>query len=283
MKKFFVSLIFLVIAAGVVFYFGWVQLQLPPDTYAVAFSRTGGWENDVMEPGKFIWRWERLIPTNFTLYKYTLPPQEHDLQSTGTLPSGAVYAQFLPGNPDFSYTIDVAISYRLKPEELPRMTRDGVVTPATIDTWYKTFDANVLAQAQSMLAPLVNTEVSGSSAFSFAGIADTLLKELSRKYPDVTFLSVAPRQLKFPDLALYERARKAYDTIAQARTQSLESATRASAPDQVQKGNQLEMLKQYGELLNEYPILLKYLAIEAGKNPDTVKLDNLTIPQPKGQ
>ena len=38
MKTFLIILVILVILAGAGFYFGWVQIQLPPDNYAVVVT-----------------------------------------------------------------------------------------------------------------------------------------------------------------------------------------------------------------------------------------------------
>jgi len=42
MKKFLAGLIVLVVLGGVVFFFGWVQLAVPPGSYGVLRSKTHG-------------------------------------------------------------------------------------------------------------------------------------------------------------------------------------------------------------------------------------------------
>ena len=88
MRKFLVSLLLVVIAAGVAFYFGWIQLQLPADTYGVIFTKTNGFEQNVVKPGTFVWRWQRLLPTNLTLFTYQLKPQESEVAKTAKLLMG---------------------------------------------------------------------------------------------------------------------------------------------------------------------------------------------------
>jgi len=86
MRKLFVSLIILIIVGGVGFYFGWIQIQLPANTFGVIFTKTNGYEASVVRPGTFEWRWQRLLPTNLTLYTYTLAPQSTNVTVAGTLP-----------------------------------------------------------------------------------------------------------------------------------------------------------------------------------------------------
>lgn len=281
MKKFLISVVILVIAGAVVFYFGWVQLQLPADTYAVAFTKTGGWDAEVLKPGKFIWRWERVIPTNFKLYAYQLQTRDSTLQASGTLPSGDVYSQYLPGNPSFSYSLDVSVSYRLKPEALPQLTRDGLLTPNTLDVYYNHFETGLLSNLQRMVPAQMNQKAATAS-FSPASLGPALVSQLSGQFPDFTFYNVAVTKYQLPDLALYSKAQSSYSSLVDSKTRALEQATRAAAQQQVNKSNTLDILRQYGEVLTQYPILLKYLALENGQNPDSINLNDLKLPSATG-
>jgi hypothetical protein len=75
MKAFLITLIILVVLAGAAFYFGWLQILLPAENYAVIFTKTGGYDETVVRPGEFSWRWQRLIPTNMTVYTFDLHPR----------------------------------------------------------------------------------------------------------------------------------------------------------------------------------------------------------------
>ena len=56
MKKFLILLILLLVIGGVVFFFGWIQILLPPGTYAVINTKTGGYEEKAIPAGDFAWR-----------------------------------------------------------------------------------------------------------------------------------------------------------------------------------------------------------------------------------
>ncbi|WP_455382410.1 hypothetical protein [Salinispira pacifica] len=277
MKKFLISLVILIVAAAVVFYFGWVQLQLPADSYAVAFTKTGGWDSSVLKPGTFIWRWERVVPTNFKLYIYDLSTRKATLQASGTLPSGDVYTQYMPGNPSFSYRITVDVSYRLNPDALPQLTRDGLLSPDGLDNYYSSFESGLLNTLEQMIPALVNQKA-GSGSFTPASLEPELISKLSSQYPNFTFFHVTPTQFELPDFSLYDRARTTYTQLVDAKTRALEQASQAAAQEQVTKSNRLDLLRQYGEVLTQYPILLKYLALESGQNPDSINLNDLKLP-----
>lgn len=268
MRKFVVSLVILIVAAGVAFYFGWVQLQLPADTYGVIFTKTSGFERTVVTPGTFVWRWQRLLPTNLTLYRFKLTPQHTQISSSGSLPSGVLYSQYLDGKPDFSYKITAALSYVLNPSSLPTLVMNDKLTPKTLTAWYSAFDKRCTADAQSY----VSSESAADTMVSkgIGALQPALMNRLKQSFPEVRFISVAPETIDLPDLALYRKAKQQYfaitDAEQQARTQSAVTKTNLDAL----ATQRIEMLKRFGELFNEYPVLLKYLDLDPAKRQNLI-------------
>lgn len=268
MRKFLLSLLLLIIVAGAAFYFGWIQLQLPANTYGVIFTKTNGYEQDVVKPGTFVWRWQRLLPTNLILYTYKLTPQETTLTSQGTLPSGNLYAQFLEGKPDFSFKIKIAISYQLSPSSLPAMMMNGSLTPKTLDTWYADFNKRCTAEAQSYIS---QSAASGTVLTKgFGSLQPGLLADLHKSFPDVQFTSVTPETVQIPDLALYQKAQQQYFAIMDAEQKTrTEAAVTKTNLDQL-ASQRIDMLKKFGELFNQYPVLLKYFDLDPSKRQNII-------------
>jgi len=268
MRKLLVSLLILIVAAGVAFYFGWIQLQLPADSYGVIFTKTNGFEHQVVKPGTFVWRWQRLLPTNLKLYTFKLTPQKTRVSSQGTLPSGALYAQYLDGKPDFSYNIAISVSYVMKPETLPSLMIDDRITPQTLGTWYEGFDTRIAAEAQDYMS----TESASGEVLSagFGALQPGLLKDLEDKFSQVRFTSVTPETVELPDIALYRKARQQYLDIVDAEKQARQqSAVTKTNLDQL-AAQRIDMLRKFGELFNQYPVLLKYLDLDPTKRQDII-------------
>lgn len=280
MKKFIVSLVILIIAGAAVFYFGWVQYQLPADTYGVAFTKTNGWDDHVLAPGKFDWRWQRLLPTNFKLYRFRIAPRQVDVTSTGTLPSADLYSRYLEGAPSFKFDMEILISYRLKAEALPGLAKSGTTSQSGLDAWYRSFDTSVTAEAADELTAALSDLTQGSrpAQFDASALGRRLLDGLSRKYPDIIFDSAVPKKFSVPDVDLYQKARQMYFSVLDSKKASIQNAVDAAARQQVDKSNQLDLLRQYGELLTQYPVLLKYLALEQGKSLNSVDLSDIQVP-----
>ncbi len=268
MRKFFVSLVILIIAGGVAFYFGWIQLQLPADTYGVIFTKTNGFEQKVVKPGTFVWRWQRLLPTNLTLYTFKLAPQQTTVSSSGTLPSGSLYSQYIAGSPDFSYKVSLSLSYLLKPESLPRLMIDDSVTPKTLDKWYADFAKQCSTAAQDFIA----TQSASGDIVSggFAGLQGALLKHLAKTFPLVKFISVTPETIQLPDVALYQKAKQQYLGVVDAEQQARrQAAVNKTNLDQL-ASQRIDMLKRFGELFNQYPVLLKYFDLDPAKRQNII-------------
>ena len=255
MKAFLIILVILVVLAGTAFYFGWVQILLPPENYAVVFTKIGGYDDQVIRPGEFSWRWERLIPTNMTLYTFDLHPRTLEVSFEGSLPSGQLYSSILPENPDFSLSGNVTIQFGIVPESLPALVAEEKLLPEALDDFYE-------AKAEQISNRLMDKLKS-------ATLNQQMERELAREFPDLKILSLRTETVRVPDLELYELARQSYKELVEIRDRSREEAVARMAVEQVRTENArdqeretLEALREYGKLLNEYPILLKAMYVQ---------------------
>ena len=255
MKAFLIILVILVVLAGTAFYFGWVQILLPPENYAVVFTKIGGYDDQVIRPGEFSWRWERLIPTNMTLYTFDLHPRTLEVSFEGSLPSGQLYSSILPENPDFSLSGNVTIQFGIVPESLPALVAEEKLSPEALDDFYE-------AKAEQISNRIMDKLKS-------ATLNQQMERELAREFPDLKILSLRTETVRVPDLELYELARQSYKELVEIRDRSREEAVARMAVEQVRAENArdqeretLEALREYGKLLNEYPILLKAMYVQ---------------------
>jgi len=255
MKAFLIILAILVVLAGTAFYFGWVQILLPPENYAVVFTKIGGYDDQVIRPGEFSWRWERLIPTNMTLYTFDLHPRTLEVSFEGTLPSGPLYSSVLPQNPDFSLSGNVTIQFGIAPESLPALVAEEKLLPEALDDFYETKAAQISNRLMDKLKS--------------APLNPQMERELAGEFPDLKILSLRTEMVHVPDTGLYELARRSYRELVEIRDRSREQAVASLAVEQVRAENArdqeretLEHLREYGKLLNEYPILLKAMYVQ---------------------
>ena len=272
MKAFVIILIILVALGGAAFIYGWVSLFIPADTYCVGFSKTYGFDGFVTKPGEFSWRWERLIPTNFTLYKFKLKPKREIIRLKGDLPSATTYSSVLPESPDFSYDIEASLSLMLKPSALPDMVKEQHLRPENLEDWLKIKTDGILARVPEALSGLDNAE----DYYNPSSLRKAVGNVIEKYFPEIRFLDFTVENLHLPDIRLYRKAREIYFSLLEAEKNSkvrvLKAAEEQRLADTIQaekEKEKLNLLREYGKLFNEYPILLKYLQLkESGKLPE---------------
>ncbi|MFP4637249.1 MAG: hypothetical protein ACLFM6_02300 [Spirochaetaceae bacterium] len=287
MRKFLVGLFILLIAAGAVFYIGWVQIRIPAGSYGVVFTKTGDWDETVIRPGEFHWRWERLLPTNFTLHVFPATAHRVDLRSSGTLPSAEVYAEYLEDSPDFGYQIDLTVAYRIRASELPRLAREQGLRPADLEEWYDDYDDRITDRARGLVRE-VYTEAQEESPgrIHLASLEKELTDALAEEFSDLEFLQVVPTRVSVPDFDLYEAGRSLYFETVEARRAAIAEDAFEAEERRITEESRLGTLKRYGEVLSEFPVLLDYFSMSAEQGVDPLALRSLwnqELPVPEAQ
>jgi len=266
MKKFktFLTILILLLLVGGGFYFGWIQIRLGENDYGVVFTKMKGYDPEVMVPGKFIWRWENLLPTNMKLHVLHLEPRQTLVSQKGQLPSGELFSKVLDSAPSFEYDLSFRVIYRLRPEALPALVESGSLVPGDLEGWYGRFEDSLAVQVLSF----IQTETGDGEAFGATGLDTALLESslaeaLKGAFPDVEVVSVLPVKVVIPDLQVYRKAREEYLGLMTARRDINETAMREAAARTMNQSANLQLLEEYGALLTKYPVLLEYL----DKNP----------------
>lgn len=282
MRKFVVILILLIVVAGTAFYFGWVQFRLPPGTVGVVFTKTSGWDSDVLEAGEFSWRWEALLPTNLTLYVVDAEPVTVDVSSRGNLPSGALYGGFLEGAPTFDYEVRFDVSYRVDLERLPGLLEEGVIEGNDVSAWYESMNDRIETQALELVADAMEATSESSPGERVSGFSQSMQQRLSSAISEAEIVSVSPRRITLPDVGLYREAREIYFSAMDARRAAIEEAMASASTGEVFEEARLGALRRYGEVLAEYPVLLDYFRLGADEGVDPLNLRDLR-PEGPGQ
>ena len=91
MKKTFIAFFILLIFCGAVFFIGWTQLRVEPDSCGIVVTKLNGASEKPIQPGEFYWNWEFLLPTNAQLITFKVTPANLTKTTSGSLPSGQIY------------------------------------------------------------------------------------------------------------------------------------------------------------------------------------------------
>ena len=273
MRKFLFWLFFLIIIAGVVLYFGWIRV--PENNVALGFSTITGYDTAFMESGKLNWRWQKLVPKCYTLKMYQLDTESAEVSVAQTLPSGELYASGMAGSPDFSFSVKYAATYKIKEDSLYAMATSGEIGEGGLDTFYADVKEKIQNAASSLLGEEMAKAMAGST-FSQKALEDGIKARIADQLADVEIISFETVEAKFPDIELYKAAKAKYMENLEKQQEIAAQKEKETTDFNTKIDQRIELLKKYGELLTQYPILLEYFK---SKNesllPEGVNLEDI--------
>ncbi len=255
------SLILLLIAAGTAFYFGWVQAELPENTYGVLFSKTSGYSKKILNPGEFNWKWEKILPTNSKLIKIKTEIRNTKMEYSGLLPSGDLYSSILQDKPDFSFKIQYTFSYILDHKLLPSLVENKIIDTDNMEEWYKTVESQINNEVKKISFNYFSENKSDFSS-GYLNLENRIAVELEENYNYLIIKSFTMNYINFPDLQLYQKSKEIYFQILEKRKDSEIILEKRAVESKINLESKLELLSRYGDLLTKFPILLEYFALK---------------------
>jgi hypothetical protein len=78
----------------------------------------------------------------------------------------------------------------------------------------------------------------------------------------MTFSEISIPSYRVPDLELYREAKAQYMELMEVQTETRAREITRTAGREVTETSKIEILREYGQLFTEFPILLQYLAME---------------------
>lgn len=275
MKGFLITLILLIIIAGTVFFFGWIQLRIDADEYAVIFTKTQGWESDVIWPGSFAWRWEAVVPSMLTLYNFSLAEHSTTFSFAEDLPGSELYESFSPASPNFSWSFDIGVSYSIRPEYLPELAEQRDIRPDTLEEYIELQDTAIESQILDSFYGFFQKHTAESGNDDQVIVPQTsalrsyISDELIEYFPSLDIQQVIVNNVSLPDIELYTLARQRYQGVLDAETQARQAAIGEMARIELITRLQQESLGSLAQMFRDNPSLLEYLRIvgETGRDP----------------
>lgn len=262
MKKFFVSLFFIIILAALGLFFGWAQLGVPPDAYGVMRSKTHGTDTHLIVPGEFRWVWYKLIPTNVTTSVFRLNPVQYDFSAHDSLPAGNVYAAFAGIEDNFSWDMRASFSFCLKPDAIISLVANNTVSSQADLLDYE----NALAgNIETFIRRRLNTDDDFSREIESLlsdGDCPELVRLIEAQFPQIYNVSFTVKSTRFPDYALYKMIKGLYGDYIALQKEYMTGELREKAQNRTELIRRFDELEQYGALLSKYPILLDFLTLE---------------------
>ncbi|MDR2494844.1 MAG: hypothetical protein LBD24_06450 [Spirochaetaceae bacterium] len=275
MKKFWVLFSLLLMLGGVGFFLGWVQLTVPIGSYGVMRSKTHGLDAEIIRAGAFRWVWYKLLPTNVEIQIFTPRRIERPIKTQDTLPSGSEYAAFAGFAVDFSYELTANLSFTLKPEALVSLIEKENIRDQ--EEW-EAFESRLADKVEAFALQRIKIYMEDEKKIQEiidSGAASHLHQDIAGAFPAVKEVSCFIHTTDFPDFGLYHKFRSLYEEYVARIRDYMQSENFLRPESRVATYIRLDELAKYGELLTKYPILLKYMALERGIEPDSPSFPSL--------
>ena len=205
MKKFLACVLILAVFTGAVFYIGWTQFRVKPDTFGVVISKTNGIDSKPVLNGQFAWHWQFLLPTNATLKTFQIKPVSAQKTINGTLPSGEAYASIYGAQGLFDYSFSFDISLTVSPEAVVELMQLNKVTDDNDLTAYLEGAASTLAQKA---ANYILSRAEGNPLFKAESLRrDEILRgiQIYKDFPEIDVSVFAITSSKLPDYNMYKK------------------------------------------------------------------------------
>ncbi len=205
MKKFLACVFILLVFTGLVFYIGWTQFRVKPDTIGVVVSKTSGIDEKPVLNGEFAWHWQFLLPTNAVLKTFQIKPVSVQKTISGTLPSGEAYASIYNADKLFDYSFTFDIQLTLSPEALVSLMKLNKITDDSDLAAYLEGAAGTMAQ---YAASYILNRAESSSNFKTESLSrDEILRgiRIYKEFPELDVSVFSIQSSKLPDYKMYEK------------------------------------------------------------------------------
>ncbi|UTC74456.1 hypothetical protein E4O03_09560 [Treponema sp. OMZ 792] len=279
MKKrtsFLIWFFILIILSSTAFFFGWMQFSVPAGSYGVMLSKSGGYHDKLVIPGEFMWRWERLVPTNSKILTFNLSPIELEYKSEGRLPSADKFAVVMEQKHDFTWKFGIRISASVKPESLlPLVKNASIKTQSDLDAFVenKVREGAEKAANQFIEFFLSNPAEYEKVKFQYGAfsekIQDSLKKDLGGEIEIIS--AELSSDFVIPDLKLYTVIRDAYAEYERQQTKAFTDMMIQEGKSAAALKFRMNDMKEWGELLKQYPQLIDFLAVARSDASETLK------------
>jgi len=254
--SFFIILVF----AGFVFYMGWIQIRIPEGQYALIYTKTGGYDRTLIAPGQFVWRWENLFPGNLSMHFIDLVTVPGEFQLDGTLPSGELYGEFIHEPEAFNFHFRAEYRFSIKEDQLVSLIGSGQYDAESLNTGNRQYISDVNRTIGNYL-----TVHSPLSPDSIGQTEEALILKITDDYPQFRIENLHITSFVYPDLDLYEKTKYLYlEQLAV--TKEIDKKTeQTNEKVETITARKMDLLRLYGEILSEFPVLLQYFELEKEK------------------
>jgi len=263
MKKFIFIFIFFFIIAAVLAYFGWVNI--PDGSFGITHSKITGTIDYPLSSDKFYWFWQKLIPKSFSIYTIKNKPYTFNIKSSKPLPGSDNLKEF--GN--FNLELSIDVKFEVDFNVAKTLLKEGITND--FDVFFKN---RVSPQTDEIISNFIlenikkysinKQELSYDLLDNLKLEIKSVIEENSNRY-NMKDTEISIDYIRIPQLDMYSKAIEKYFRYLEI-SYSLKEEELKKESEYKQKmmedNVEIEKLKKYGELISQYPDMLKYFYIQ---------------------
>ena len=206
-KKGKAFLVLLLLFSSAVFFLGWTQIRIKPDTIGIVVSRTNGISSKAAEAGKFSWHWQFLIPKNAKLRIFSVLPYNFKKTVEGVLPSSDLIGTAVQGKTDFSYKVELNVSLSISPGGIIKLMKEGKITDQkSLDSFMERKSDDFSQYTQKAVFEKISANIP-SAAYCIEPKDIIGSGEFFDDNENIELLELTVLSQTVPDYGLYRRAR----------------------------------------------------------------------------
>lgn len=251
------SLILILGISGWVFWLGWVQLDLPENTYGIIHTKTSGYNPTPVAPEGITWMWEKVIPTNMTIHLFEIKTESATVNETGKLPMADLYASVIEDKVDFSYRFTAKIFYKINPQNLVGLIETGNLSKDEEGQWQIEINNEVTTAMRKYLYGKMSTSAESSKP-DIVTIEKEMAANISSLIPEIEIEDIKISRFELPGSDIYTIAKTRYKERLKTRETVRDRLIAETIIDNENFDQTIKRMEKMGAVLEKYPILLDY-------------------------
>lgn len=200
MKK-LICFIIIAVFSGFVFFTGWTQLKIKPETIGIVQSKIKGINEKPVVPGKYCWNWEFLIPGNASLKVFETKPFNTSKTISGAVANGDAFT----GSDLLSYRFTYSLTVSYTPESVVNLIKNNYISNQEDFETYLSNAADYICQSATNY---YLSKLTFDSSFKPEYIKrDELIKNINsyKEFPELDIVIISLTDYKLPNYPLYNK------------------------------------------------------------------------------
>lgn len=270
MKKFFLNFILLLVFSGFVFVMGCVTFFVPHGSRAVIVTKTSGVYSTVVRSGKFLWMWERLLPTNMVIRNFDETPKTTLSKVKYELPSAALIKKFSLDDAKFTNEFSVETELKISDKKLISLVKE--LNFEGNDDAVKYLETVSDQIAKDVADYLIKERTKDEMFNAYSVDKNTLIEklDLTSKFEGIDIISITVKNASFADMKFYNEAKQKFDEFTTNLETFLNKKIETLGDKIIGDTRDFKRLEMVGEILKKYPELSE--PFKSGAFRDLVKV-----------